>query len=113
MIQLRYFMESDAAVLQKKQPMAGSMESIVEMITAWESGTFQGKLFEMFAITWEQRIVGSISLYEHSKNVVSIGVDIFPEERRKGFAAEGIRLIIEKARDLGYKMIHDQVSVDN
>ncbi len=113
MIQLRYFMESDAAVLQKKQPMAGSMESIVEMITAWESGTFQGKLFEMFAITWEQRIVGSISLYEHSKNVVSIGVDIFPEERRKGFAAEGIRLIIEKARDLGYKMIQDQVSVDN
>ncbi|MBR4702926.1 MAG: GNAT family N-acetyltransferase [Oscillospiraceae bacterium] len=113
MIQLRHFVESDAAVLQKNQPSAGNTESIMEMIAAWESKSFHGKYFEMFAITWEQRIVGSISLYEHSKNVVSIGVDVFPEERRKGFSAEGMRLIIAIARNQGYKLIQDQVSVDN
>ena len=83
------------------------------MITEWESNTCQGKYFEMFAITANDTIVGSVSLYEHSKSVVSIGVEIYPDQRRNRYAAEGMRLIMNHAKDLGYRIIQDQVRTDN
>ncbi len=67
----------------------------------------------MFAITANDTIVGSVSLYEHSKSVVSIGWEIYPDQRRNGYAAEGMRLIMNHAKDLGYRIIQDQVRTDN
>ena len=67
----------------------------------------------MFAITADNTIAGSVSLYEHSKSVASIGVEIYPDQRRNGYAAEGMRLIMNHARDLGYRIIQDQVRTDN
>ena len=113
MISIRHFTEHDAIILQQKQYTENSITDICEMITEWESNTYQGKYFEMFAITVNDTIVGSVSLYEHSKSVVSIGVDVYPDQRRKGYAAEGMRLIMNHARDLGYRIIQDQVRTDN
>ena len=113
MISIRHFTEHDAIILQQKQYTENSITDICEMITEWESNTYQGKYFEMFAITVNDTIVGSVSLYEHSKSVVSIGVEIYPDQRRNGYAAEGMRLIMNHAKDLGYRIIQDQVRTDN
>ena len=113
MISIRHFTEHDAIILQQKQYTENSITDICEMITEWESNTYQGKYFEMFAITANDTIVGSVSLYEHSKSVVSIGVEIYPDQRRNGYAAEGMRLIMNHAKDLGYRIIQDQVRTDN
>ncbi len=112
MISIRHFTEHDAIILQQKQYTENSITDICEMITEWESNTYQGKYFEMFAITANDTIVGSVSLYEHSKSVVSIGVEIYPENRKNGYATEGMRLLMIHARNLGYRIIQDQVQTD-
>ena len=113
MISIRHFTEHDAIIIQQKQYTETSITDIYEMITEWESNTYQGKYFEMFAIIADDAIVGSASLYEHSKSIVSIGVEVYPDQRRKGYAAEGMCLIMNHARDLGYRIIQDQVRTDN
>ena len=113
MISIRHFTEHDAIIIQQKQYTETSITDIYEMITEWESNTYQGKYFEMFAIIADDAIVGSASLYEHSKSVVSIGVEVYPDQRRNGYHAEGMRLIMNHARDLGYRIIQDQVRTDN
>ena len=113
MISIRHFTEQDATIIQQKQYTETSITDIYEMIAEWKSNTYQGKYFEMFAITADDAIVGSASLYEHSKSVVSIGVEVDPDQRRNGYAAEGMRLIMNHARDLGYRIIQDQVRTDN
>ncbi len=113
MIIIRHFTEHDAAFIQQKQYTETSVTDIREMIAEWKTNTYQGKYFEMFAIAADDTIVGSASLYEHSKSVVSIGVEVYPDHRRKGYAAEGMRLIMNHARNLGYRIIQNQVRTDN
>ena len=113
MISIRHFTEQDATIIQQKQYTETSITDIYEMIAEWKSNTYQGKYFEMFAITADDAIVGSASLYEHSKSVVSIGVEVYPDQRKNRYAAEGMRLIMNHARDLGYRIIQDQVRTDN
>ena len=60
-----------------------------------------------------QDILSDKLQYEHTKRVVSIGVDVYPEERKKGYGTEGMRKIMDHARVLGYRIIQDQVRTDN
>ena len=113
MIRLRSFTAHDALIIQQKQYPDMPAEDIRKMIAEWETNSYQGKLFEMYAITAGNTVVGSISLYEHTKNVASIGIDIYPDERRKGYASEAMRLMADRARTLGYRIIQDQVRADN
>ena len=64
MISIRHFTEHDAIIIQQKQYTETSITDICEMISEWESNTYQGKYFEMFAITADDVIVGSASLYK-------------------------------------------------
>ena len=113
MIGIRHFTEHDAEIIRQKQYPEASITDIREMISEWEAHTHQGRYFEMFAITADNTVAGSVSLYEHSKSVASIGVEVFPDERGKGYAAEGMRLMMKHAGDLGYRVIQDQVRTDN
>ena len=113
MINIRHFTEHDAEIIQQKQYQETPITDIRGMISEWETNTFRGKYFEMFAITADDTVVGSVSLYEHSKSIASVGVEIYPDQRGKGYAAEGMRLIINHARGLGYRIIQDQVRTDN
>ncbi len=112
MIRLRKFEERDAAALQKQMPDAAP-EEIAELIRTWQSGVFDGKPFEMFAVTSDDAVIGSASLYGRSKSVASVGMEIFPDERGKGYASEAIRMILETARNRGCRVILDQVAADN
>ena len=113
MIGLRQFTMRDAEVLRDNGMPDASIEEVEGMISAWASGSFRGRYFEMFALTAEGAVVGSVSLYEHTKSVASIGAEVFAGERGRGYASEGMRLVIEKAASLGYRVIMDQVRADN
>ena len=112
-IALRQFSTFDAAFLREKQMPDASMEEVLETIQAWGTKTFQGKPFEMFAVTADAAVVGSASLYGHTDEMASVGMEVFPEERGKGYGAEGMKLILEIARGRGYRFLQDQVRAEN
>lgn len=113
MVSLRPFTKQDAAILQAKQMFDASIEEICGMIEAWGSKSYKGKAFEMLALTAEDSVVGTVSLLGKTKGIASLGVEVFAEERGKGYAAEGMRRMIEYAKQRGYRIIQDQVRADN
>ena len=90
-----------------------SISDIQAMISDWNKREYQGKYFEMFAVVNDGVIVGTISLYQHTVSVVSIGLEIFPAYRRRGFGKEAIQLAIRTAREKGYKIVAQQIQCDN
>ena len=113
MITLRHFTENDAELLQANQLYNKSKEEILSLINEWKTNSYNGKYFEMFAVVNDTTVVGSISLYEHTTSVASIGVEIFADQRRHGYAADAMRLLLIYAREKGYKIIQQQVRTDN
>ncbi|MBR4369662.1 MAG: GNAT family N-acetyltransferase [Victivallales bacterium] len=113
MITLRHFTENDAELLQANQLYNKSKEEILSLINEWKTNSYHGKYFEMFAVVNDTTIVGSISLYEHSTSVASIGVEIFADQRRHGYDADAMRLLLIYAREKGYQIIQQQVRTDN
>ena len=113
MISLRPFTAHDAAGIRQNQYPEIPISDIQRMIAEWETRSYQGKRFEMYAITVDDVVVGSVSLYERTKSVASIGVEVYPSERRNGYASEVMKLIINRVRTLGYRVILNQVRTDN
>ena len=90
-----------------------SLSEITEMIDEWNSGVFRGRAFDMFTVVSDGRIVGYVSLYEHTKTIASAGAEVIPEERRKGAASEALSLLMKYAAEKNYRIILDQVRRDN
>lgn len=113
MVSIRHFTDSDVDTIRTNQYPDVSENEIRSMIHDWNSGSQNGRFFEMFAVVHDGKTVGAVSLYEHSKSVVSIGAEIYPAFRRKGFAYEANLLLFDRAKQLGYKVIQNQVGTDN
>lgn len=113
MVRIRHFTAEDAETIKKRQYPDMSIDEIERMITDWNSGVFEGRRFEMFAVTEDGRIAGCASLAERSQSVVSLGIEIFSEERGKGIASNAMPLLLERARETGYHAVLDQVRTDN
>ncbi len=113
MIVLRNFRDSDATVFQETHSKHLSIEEIRDMFQKWNVKEYEGKYFEMFAIVKDEEVVGRISLYQHSENVVSCGPEIFEGYCRQGFAKEAMTLAVNIAKSKGYKVILQQIRVDN
>ena len=113
MITLRNFLDSDAPIFQEKHSKHLSIEEIRDMFRKWNKKEYEGKYFEMFAIVKDEDIVGRISLYQHSENVISCGPEIFEGYRRQGFAKEAMLLAMDIAKGKGYKVVMQQIRVDN
>ncbi len=113
MILLRNFQKEDAPSLQQHGYSTLTIEQIESLICDWDKKLFNGKYFEMFAIVSDGEIVGLISLYQHSSEVVSIGPEVFPEYRRKGFAKEAMLRAIQLAKENGFKIVSQQIRVNN
>ena len=113
MISLRHFEESDAETLQTYNLSGKSKDDIISMIHDWNTLSYHGHYFEMFAIQNDATVVGSISIYERSKRIASFGIEIFAPYRRMGHAYEAMRLMIEFATKKGFKIILQQVRNDN
>ena len=115
MLILRKFTIQDAPFLQKhRQGM--SLQEAEQLITDWNSGLFQGKYFEMYAILADDsngEIVGTVSLYEHTSTAVSPGIEIIKEYRGKGYGTEGMKSALAIAAENGWKIAISQVRTDN
>lgn len=112
-VSLRHFAAEDAPVLREKLWPDMTLEALADMIGEWNTLTFEGRYFEMFAVQSGDRVVGTVSLYEHTASVVSLGAEIFEGERRKGHAAAASALALERAAARGWRIAQDQVRADN
>jgi RimJ/RimL family protein N-acetyltransferase len=113
MVSIRNFTLRDIAVLQKQPTYDKPVEEVKTMIEKWNKKDYQGRYFEMFAITEDQEIKGTISLYQHTSSAVSIGLEIFLGYYRQGYGFQGEKLALEYAKKLGYKIAAGNVQVDN
>lgn len=113
MITLRNFTVSDAHELQENKYGHKTLSEVQEMICEMNNKTYNHRYFEMFAIVKDRKFVGQISLYQHSKNTISCGPEIFEEYRRQGFAKEAMTLAMDIAKSKGYKIVLQQIRVDN
>ena len=103
----------DIGTLQKFYCPNMSIRAIEKMIGDWNSLDYQGKYFEMFAIVQDEKVVGMLSLYEHSKSVVSVGIELFLGCCRKGYGTIAMNKALEICREKGYKIVYQQVRADN
>ena len=113
MITIRKFAHEDETALQQTLYPEMSLSDISKMIDEWNAGLCRGRAFEMFAIISDEKIVGYVSLYEHSKTVASAGAELIPEARCKGAASEALSLLMQYAAKKHYRVILDQVRKDN
>lgn len=113
MVKLRNFLNSDAIIYQEKHGKHLPVEEIKNLFQQWNKKEYEGKYFEMFAIVKDEDIVGRISLYHHSANVISCGPEIFDGYCRQGFAKEAMMHVMTIARSKGYKIVLQQIRVDN
>ena len=110
---IRHFSDSDADTVRVNQYPDLGEDEIRSLIREWNTGSYNDSFFEMFAILRDGEIVGAISLMEHTKSVASIGAEIYPAFRRMGIAYAANLLLFDRAKQLGYKVIQNQVRTDN
>ncbi|MBQ8077698.1 MAG: GNAT family N-acetyltransferase [Eubacterium sp.] len=110
-MELRPISKEYTEILSDKYNM--SLEDINKLITQSDSELFENKFFKMYVIMVAELIVGTISVYEHSANVVSIGPDIFEEYRQRGYATEAMKAIMDIAKAKGYKVVFQQIRTNN
>ena len=113
MILLRNLKKEDASELQRHGYSDFSPEQVEALICDWNKKQFNGKYFEMLAIISNEKIVGTISLYQHSSKVVSIGPEVFGEYRQNGFAKQAMMRACRMAREKGFKIVSQQIRTDN
>ena len=113
MLLLRNFTDDDAIELHQKHNTNRSIDEIKILIAKWQEKKFANKYFEMFAIVNDTEMVGMISLYQHSPNVISCGPEIFECYRKRGFAGNAMMLAMKTAKSKGYKLVLQQIRVDN
>ncbi len=112
MITFRNFIKEDALILQNEFSSM-SIEQIENMICEWNQKRVNDKYFEMFAVLFDKNVVGTISLYQHSSQVISIGPEIFASYRRQGFAKEAMIHACNLAKEKGYKIVSQQIRINN
>ena len=113
MVFLRNFINDDAEAFQQKQSMNISLDEIKAMIAKWGEKVHADKYFEMFAVIKDGELVGSISLYQLSKSVVSCGPEVFEAYRKQGLGREAMLLAMDIAKNKGYRVISQQIERTN
>ncbi len=111
MIELRPISATDAEVLSNMYNM--SLEDVDKLTEHSNTELFEDKYFKMFAVLNGEICVGTVSLYEHSAFVVSIGPDIFKEYRQRGYATDAMKAAMDIARSAGYKIVFQQIRTNN
>ena len=108
---LRNMDERDTELVATKLKM--NQTEAKKLIERWNSHLENGHFFEMLAVLDDDSVVGMISLYEHSKSIISIGPEIFEEYRRKGFGKVAMTEAISRAKEKKYSIVLQQVRTNN
>ncbi len=110
---IRHFEIKDIKDLKKYRYPDKSDLEILSMINEWNKCGCSGRYFEMFTIINAGQSVGEISVYEHTKESVSIGINIFEPFRKKGFATEALNYAINRGRELNYEYAVSLIEKNN
>jgi len=113
MVTLRHFDSKDAETIRSVLYPDMTANEAADMIEEWNACVYRGHYFEMFAVLCSNKLVGHASLYELSRSVISVGVEICSAERGKGFASEALSRLFEYAAEREYRLVFDQVRTDN
>ncbi len=113
MLNLRNFNENDVHILKKHRYPNEDVKSILQKIELWNTKDSDGKYFQMFAMTDNEKIVGMISLYQHTKSIISIGPEVFENYKGQGYGTQAVNVAIEIAKDNGYKIAVAQIRKNN
>lgn len=113
MISLRNFEPDDAIELQQKQSANMPLDQVMTMIAEWQKKEISGKYFEAFAVVRDSEIVGMMLLCQHSENIISCGPEIFEAYRKQGIAAEAMALVMKTAKEKGYRLMSQQIRMNN
>ena len=89
------------------------MDDVRRMIDESNAKSHNHKYFEMYSVFSDHLLVGTVSLYEHSPSVISIGPEIFGEYRQRGYGTEAMKASMNIAQSKGYKIVLQQVRTDN
>lgn len=111
MITLRKFNASDEETICSKMNVSSDVAK--RLISEWDTTQYQGRYFEMFAIAEDDTVVGTLSLYELSQSIISIGIEVFEEYRQHGYARAAMQQAMQLAQAKKYPVAFQQVRVDN
>ena len=110
---LRSFIPDDWQTISRHQYSGMSEDQVKILISQWNTKQYSGQYFEQLAIIVDKQVVGYVSLMDQADGIVSEGVEIYTPYRRRGFAYQALTLLIQYARDLGYRTITAQIRQDN
>lgn len=111
MITLRPYTPDDWAVLVHHQYPAMSEADAKKLISDFNTGTYDGRRFQMLAIASGGVLVGYVSLLEQEKGVASEGVEVYPPYRRRGYAFAAICQLLTQTQ--AYHTVTAQIRKDN
>ena len=111
MVSIRHFEYGDWQTLKDNYADIPK-EDIIKMIDDWNALNYNGNYFEMFAVDYDGKTVGAVSLYNQG-NEMEVGPFIFQEQRGKGYGLEAVRLVLEKAKNYGCKTAVAHIRKDN
>ena len=113
MITLRQFRPEDAGNVCRRVYPGMAEDQAQSLIAEWGTCKYGEKLFLMMGIWLGVELVGTVSLFEETKERVSFGIEISPEFRRKGYATSATKQAMTEAKSLGYQTMTSQVRQDN
>jgi len=113
MLDLRNFNENDIDILKKYRYPNEEVESILRKIELWNCKDSDGKYYEMFAIVDDTKIVGMVSLYQHTNSIISCGPEVFEEYQKHGYGSQAVCKALDIAKSMGYKIAVAQIRIDN
>ena len=113
MISLRPIEYVDAPVLDGSEYGAMSADERLEMITSSLAKSHDGLYFEFFIVTADDAVVGFMNVCAHSKHIISVGPEIKPEYKRRGYAYEAEKIVLEMMKQKGFTIATATVLSDN
>lgn len=90
-----------------------TVEALQPMLAASLSRRHEGRYYEQFAIIADGSVAGLTSLCAHEDGSISEGIEVFPTFQRCGIGLRALRLLAEKAQELGYSGLTAQVRTSN
>lgn len=111
MLELKPVSKAFTELLLEKFNM--SLEDVDKLIAQSNTELYEDNFFKMYAVILGELCVGTISLYEHSASVVSIGPHIFEEYRQCGYATEAMEIAMDIAKAKSYRIISQQIRINN
>lgn len=112
-MELRHFGNGDVAEIRRLEYPDLSEKEISDLVSAWNKKSYNGRYFEIFAVTLDDRVIGNVSLYEYEAEIFTAGLMIYEPYRNRGYGRNALTLLAAKAKEKGLKALYAKIRADN